>query len=345
MASTSTVTSINDYILESDLQNANSGFSKWGFATKDSKEFFIKELITPVYPVDSSNMSEALFEKKRMECQIFENRYKKLYQTINDSSDGILIRINDFFRYNSRYYVVTERVRGAGLSMEQIAALPEKKKLLLMLTAAKGFYNLHTASIVHFDVKPSNILVKMSDNGNPVAKLIDFDSGFFIDEDMNGKELGGDLTYLAPETFWGISGEATSINGKADIFALGLVFHEYFCGRLPYFDENEFDYPFEAVLEGHPMGIMTDRMPPAVAELLTAMVAADPVMRPTTEQIIVTLSTILYGAVPVLESEPPTSPIPDPIPNPTPTPNPTPNPTRTPVDGSMGNWFGTAGDL
>ena len=42
---------INDYELTSELTNANSGFSKWGFAVKNGREYFIKELISPVYPV------------------------------------------------------------------------------------------------------------------------------------------------------------------------------------------------------------------------------------------------------------------------------------------------------
>ena len=87
---------------------------------------------------------------------------------------------------------------------------------------------------MHFDVKPANILVKKSANGNYTAKLIDFDAGFFIGEDIENSELGGDLTYLAPETFLGMYGEDVRINEKADIFALGLVFHQYFTAKLPF---------------------------------------------------------------------------------------------------------------
>lgn len=45
---------LNGYILKGELQNANSGFSKWGFAVKNGKEYFIKELISPVFPMDRS---------------------------------------------------------------------------------------------------------------------------------------------------------------------------------------------------------------------------------------------------------------------------------------------------
>ena len=93
---------INGYELEADLQNANSGFSKWGFATKYGKEFFIKELITPVYPVDRSIMSDELFEKRRSGCAEYEERFRKYYSVINDASCGNLVRITEFFRSGSR---------------------------------------------------------------------------------------------------------------------------------------------------------------------------------------------------------------------------------------------------
>ena len=40
---------INGYELEADLTADNSGFSKWGFARKNGKTYFIKEFLSPVY--------------------------------------------------------------------------------------------------------------------------------------------------------------------------------------------------------------------------------------------------------------------------------------------------------
>ena len=196
------------------LNNDNSGFSKWGFATKYGKEYFIKELITPVYPVDRSVMSDEMFEQRRAECARYENRFRSFYTAINNASCGNLVRINEFFRNGSRYYLVTEKVSGSSMELKDLAALPIEKKLLLLKTVANCFYKLHSSSIVHFDVKPANILIKATANGNYTAKLIDFDAGFFLGEDIENSELGGDLTYLAPETFLGIYGEDVRINEK-----------------------------------------------------------------------------------------------------------------------------------
>lgn len=285
------------------LNNDNSGFSKWGFATKYGKEYFIKELITPVYPVDRSVMSDEMFEQRRAECAKYENRFRSFYTAINNASCGNLVRINEFFRNGSRYYLVTEKISGSSIKLEELAALPTEKKLLLLKTVANCFYKLHGSGIVHFDVKPANILIKATANGNYTAKLIDFDAGFFLGEDIENSELGGDLTYLAPETFLGIYGEDVRINEKADIFALGLVFHQYCYATLPDFDQNEYAYPYEAVLDESQLTLHQGTMPEELNEIIKSMLDVDPNKRPSAGDIFKKLNEIT-GTVIDLEAPP-----------------------------------------
>ncbi len=282
---------INGYDVP-QLDNDNSGFSKWGFATKYGKEYFFKELITPVYPVDRSVMSDEMFEQRRAECAKFENRFRSFYAAINNASCGNLVRINEFFRNGSRYYLVTEKISGKSMPLEALAALPDQKKLLLLKTVANCFYRLHSSSIVHFDVKPANILVTTTANGNYTAKLIDFDAGFFLGEDIENSELGGDLTYLAPETFLGMLGEDVRINEKADIFALGLVFHQYCYAKLPEFNQSEYEYPYEAVLDESELKLQSSSFPSELNEVIKSMLDVDPNKRPSAGEIFKKLNEI-----------------------------------------------------
>lgn len=282
---------IKGYTLKTELKNANSGFSKWGFAEKNGKEYFVKELINPIYPLDNNAMSEDLLQKKREICMEFEERYKKFYEKINASSHGILVRINEFLRCGSHYYLITEKIEGDSVTTEEIALLSDEEKLLLFKTVAHGFYNLHSAGIVHFDTKPSNILLKKSRNGKIVAKIIDFDSGFIKDEVLKDKEMGGDLTYFAPETFRAMCGEDVKPDEKADVFALGLVFHEYYCGNLPSYNTTEYEYPYEAVLNGDILKA-DDEIPALAGRLITSMLDSEPAKRPSAEDIIKHLNSI-----------------------------------------------------
>ncbi|MBE7018568.1 MAG: hypothetical protein E7413_01620 [Ruminococcaceae bacterium] len=284
---------INGYTLQGEWITTNSGFSKWGFANKNGREYFIKELVTPVYPVDPAVMTPGQFESRRTYCKEYEKRFEKFYTRINEVSRGNLVRIHEFFRHGSRYYVVTEKVRGSAAAMQQISQLPENKKLLLMKTVAQSFCDLHSVGIIHFDVKPANILLNITGHGNYVARVIDFDSGLFREETLEDRELGGDLTYLAPETFLGMIGEDSHPDEKADVFALGLVFHEYYFGRLPAYSEKGYEYPFEEALEEdyvHPDTGCGSRM---VADLIQDMLIAEPEKRPAIEDVLTRINNFM----------------------------------------------------
>ncbi len=289
---------INGYTLTTELTNANSGFSKWAFATKNGKHYFIKELIQPVYPMDKSVMSDAMFQEKRKYCAAFEQKFKDYFNRINTASRGNLVRIEEFFRCDSRYYLVSEKIHFEGVTIEGIAASSELRRRLLLNTVAHCFYDLHTAGIVHFDVKPNNIMVKRTMNGNFTAKVIDFDSGFLKGNVPDDEEIGGDLVYLAPETFMAICGEDVEPDEKADIFALGLIFHQYYCGTLPPYDESEYDYPYEAALDTGKLEPDRSKIPAEIADIIAAMLDTDPTKRPSAAEILQTLHGCRHGEKP-----------------------------------------------
>jgi len=110
-----TMKNINGYALYNVLRTTNSGFSKWGFAEKGGKSHFIKEFIDPIWPVCQDMLDPAMVEHKKQICEEYEQRSKLLYRVINDSSDGNLVRIEDFFRWESHYYLVMEKVDAISL--------------------------------------------------------------------------------------------------------------------------------------------------------------------------------------------------------------------------------------
>ena len=89
---------INGYVIDGDLKTDNSGFSKWAFAKKNGCDYFIKEFLAPVYPVDESLFGPEMTARKRKICEKYENRSVSLYSTLNEASDGNLVNICEFFR-------------------------------------------------------------------------------------------------------------------------------------------------------------------------------------------------------------------------------------------------------
>lgn len=299
---------INGYQLIENLSNSKSGFSKWGFAEKNGEQVFIKEFLSPVYPENDSPIYSEQLQTKRQICYEFEDRKKKLYSAIKNSSTGNIITIKEIFRWKTKYYVVTEKVDVKNFNLNIIAGMSKGQKLLLLKIVTYCVNSLHKNGVVHGDIKFDNILIKETQKGYYTAKLIDFDSSFFgydipkADEDFNG-----DLVYLAPESFWYITGQIKSISSKIDVYALGILFHQYFTGRVPYFDASKYNYAFEASLDGVELEI-DSYIPIKISNLIKEMINIYPESRPTLDDVFLKLSAgnILDGII----SEIPPNPIP-----------------------------------
>lgn len=278
---------INGYKLLSELKSDNSGFAKWGFAEKDGIELFIKQFLSPVYPVDKSILSEEQVKRKIAICEQFENKKKRFYKKLNQCMTGNIITIFDFFRFESKYYVVTEKVENNSLTIKDISQLPMEKKLLIIRTILYNISSLHEKGIVHADIKPDNILIKPTINGFYTAKLIDFDSGFFEKDSSFTTNTEGDLVYLSPEIYMSMIDEdmsADRLTHKIDIFALGILFHQYLTGKTPEFDRSEYDYIFEAVLDNGKIFI-DDSLDSRLQSMIRKMLSAEPSERPEAHQL------------------------------------------------------------
>lgn len=276
------MTNINGYELLSDLKNDNSGFAKWGFAWKNGYELFIKQFLSPVYPVDENLLSAEQISRKRQICMQFEKRKRTFYDRLNQCNTGNIITIIDFFRFESKYYVVTDKVDTVAMSVEQISQLPTEKKLLIIKTILYNINALHEKGIVHADIKPSNILIKSTSRGFYTAKLIDFDSGFIEHDPSMQVNAEGDLVYLSPEVYMAIADEeygVEKLTHKLDIFALGILFHQYLTGGMPVFDRSNYDYLFEAVLDGGNI-MLNSRLDKKSEEIISSMLSKNPADRP-----------------------------------------------------------------
>jgi serine/threonine protein kinase len=287
---------INGYIILEDFKVVGAGLSKWTFAARGGREYFIKEFLSPTYPEDSAPGSPKTKARKRERCATFEAHHRGLQKVLAPLSayGGNLIVTLDFFRFGAKYYKVTEKVEAEGLGVADVAAMDLRTQLVLMRAVAHSLKILHDLKIVHGDLKPSNILIKRTELGY-TSKLIDFDSSYLAGSPPPAEEIVGTINYYSPELLGYIqeAGVAAAELGVAsDVFALGLIFTEFLTGAPPPFDAAAHHEAAVAVRHGETLSIPRSGVHPQAADLVDAMMAADPALRPTIAEVHRVLMTI-----------------------------------------------------
>ena len=287
---------INGYTILEDFKVVGAGLSKWTFAERGGRQFFIKEFLSPTYPDDAAPGSAKTKSKKRARCAVFESHHRGMQTALAPLSayGGNLIVTLDFFRWGAKYYKVTEKVDAEPLDAAGIARLDLRLQLVLMKSVAHSLKILHDLRIVHGDLKPSNILVKRTELGY-TSKLIDFDSSYIAGNPPPPEEIVGTINYYSPELLGYIQGAGVSpaqLGVASDVFALGLIYTEFLTGAPPPFDVATYHEPAVAVGSGETLRIPRTGILPELADLVDSMLAADPVHRPTIGNVHATLMAV-----------------------------------------------------
>jgi serine/threonine protein kinase len=275
---------INGYTILEDFKVVGAGLSKWTFAERGGRQFFIKEFLSPTYPDDNAPGSEKTKAKKRARCAAFEAHHRGVQRALAPLSayGGNLIVTLDFFRWGAKYYKVTEKVDTAGLGSADVARLDFRTQLVLMKTAAHSLKILHDLRIVHGDLKPSNILIKRTELGY-TTKLIDFDSAYIAGSPPPPEEIVGTINYYSPELLGYVQQAGVTpaeLGVASDVFALGLIYTEYLTGSPPPFDTAKYHEPAVAVRSGETLRVPRLGSPAELADLVDQMLSADPGHRP-----------------------------------------------------------------
>ena len=275
---------INGYEILQDFTVAG-GMSKISFCRKNGEEFFIKEFLSPKYPLPDSPGSEKIKAKKRKACEEFEKHQRELNNKIATkvSSGGNLVCAVDFFRFGTSYYKITQKVDTESLSCERISTLPLENILLISRSVIHSIRILHSLNIVHGDLKPDNILIKESSSGKYIGKLIDFDDSYFSMCPPPADSLVGTPEYYSPEQAEYIMNEETSTDGssltlKSDIFTLGIILSEYFTGHKLVLS-GDYKATWLNVKDGNPISF-SKSLPAEIENLLRRMLSFRPEDRP-----------------------------------------------------------------
>jgi eukaryotic-like serine/threonine-protein kinase len=190
------------------------------------------------------------------------------------------------------FYIVSRFVEGGDLStfLTKGRHSPEQSARLVMAIAEALGY-AHSRGLVHRDIKPANVLIDLPQK----PLLTDFGVALRDIDFGRGSGLVGTPAYMSPEQ---ARGEGNRVDGRSDIFSLGIVFYELLTGLRPFCSESQrelLDQVIRADLQ--PPGEIDSNIPETLGQICQRALAKRPSDRyATAEEMAAELGDWLRGA-------------------------------------------------
>ncbi len=215
-----TVESFGRYQVEGILGKGAMGVVYQGVDPKINRHVAIKTLQLSD-DIDSEEFIEA------------KSRFFREAQTAGGLNHANIVTIYDVGEENNLGYIAMDLLTGAPLSLftqpDQLLPTPLVYQLMIQITDALTF--AHSQNIVHRDIKPANIIYD-----DDLLKVTVTDFGIAYVSDNSKTRTGiimGSPYYMSPEQILG-----SKVDGRSDIFSLGVTFYQLLCGHLPFAGES-----------------------------------------------------------------------------------------------------------
>ncbi len=205
-------------------------------------------------------------------------------------------------------YLVMELLHGHSLEkeLEDEARLPPRRCAEIVVPVCSALAAAHAAGVVHRDVKPSNVFLHQTPQGE-VPKILDFGIAKVSGEAAIGQSLTvdgsllGTPAYMAPERF-----RRGPYGTKSDIYSVGAMLYEMLSGRLPFIPSSADPLALVAMQAEEDPPPLRARCPeasPALAGLVKAMLSRNPEDRPSADVLARRLALVVADPFTPLDEE------------------------------------------
>jgi serine/threonine-protein kinase len=185
-------------------------------------------------------------ESSDQELRAFEERFLLEAKTLAALDHPNIVVVHDYGEVGGgRFYIAMEYVDGKRFSeILRERPLDPLRSLKLLYQVCAALRYAHRRGVIHRDVKNSNVMVRVDDNGEERVKVVDFGIVKLMEHDPGITQVGailGSPHFMAPEQAKGME-----IDHRADIYSVGVLLFCGLVGRYPFNGPNS-----TAILTAH----------------------------------------------------------------------------------------------
>jgi eukaryotic-like serine/threonine-protein kinase len=213
-----TLTKAGRYQIVGELGRGSMGVVYKGFDPIIGRTVAIKTMLTEALPA-------AEFEE-------YKARFQREAQAAGILTHPNIVTVYDFGEDNGVLFLAMEFLEGESLQhlVEKQGVLPVETVLPMYEQVCSALDAAHSHKIVHRDVKPANIMILESG----LVKMTDFGIAKVMHTGMTqAGQILGTPNYMSPEQVKG-----RSVDGRSDIFSLGVILYELITGEKPFGGQN-----------------------------------------------------------------------------------------------------------
>ena len=210
----------------------------------------------------------------------FRQRFEREARIIARLEHKAIVPVYDFGEHNNQPYLVMRHMVGGSLSerLEARKTLSSHEVLNIVQRIASALDEAHQHGIIHRDLKPGNILFDQHSE----AYLADFGIAKLGEAtaSLTGNTIVGTPAYMSPEQVHG----RKSIDGRSDIYTLGIILYELLTGDVPYQADTPVQQMMAHVLEPIPDLPSADdwEMPEECSDVIRKALSKEPDQRHNT---------------------------------------------------------------
>ncbi len=209
-------------------------------------------------------------------------RFFREARVVSRLSDPAVVTLFDYGEDDDgTLFMVFELVEGELLSdiVQREKVLPVARAVAIVQQVLSALVEAHGAGLVHRDLKPENLMITRDVRGRELVKVLDFGIAKLLDQELDGVHTRegivlGTPRYMSPEQC-----QDKGLDGRSDLYALGVMLWEMLAGRPPFDAPTPLDILLAHVRQPAPPLPDTVDAPRAISDAIQRVLEKDPAAR------------------------------------------------------------------